>query len=268
MALRPNRPQSRADQLAERKAAEDNALLREVDDAVRQDQMKSAAKRFGIPVLAAVVAGLVGFGGYLLWHENSESSRETASEDLVRAIETLGAGHNDAADKALAKVAQDASPGAEAAAQLLRAGIALEQGRKDEAVKLFNAVAGNSSVPAPYRDLATIRAVSANFDAMKPEDVIARLKPLAEPGDPWFGSAGELVGAAYLKQGKADLAGPLFASIAKDKDVPETLRSRARQMAGLLGVDAITDADTLVQQAAAAAANGAADAPAGAPSAQ
>ena len=103
---------------------------------------------------------------------------------------------------------------------------------------------------------------------MKPEDVIARLKPLAEPGDPWFGSAGELVGAAYLKQGKADLAGPLFASIAKDKDVPETLRSRARQMAGLLGVDAITDADTLVQQATANAANGAAEAPAGAPSAQ
>ena len=69
----------------------------------------------------------------------------------------------------------------------------------------------------------------------------SRLKALAVPGNPWFGSAGELVGMAYLKQGKPDLAGPLFASISRDKDTPETLRRRARQLAGLLGVDAIDD---------------------------
>jgi len=38
------------------------------------------------------------------------------------------------------------------------------------------------------------------------------------------------------------MAGPLFAAIARDKDTPESLRNRARQMAGLLGVDAIDDA--------------------------
>ncbi len=70
---------------------------------------------------------------------------------------------------------------------------------------------------------------------MKPDDVIARLKPLAKPGNPWFGSAGELVAMAYLKQGKRDLAGPLFASIAKDENAPKSMRSRARQMAGMLG---------------------------------
>jgi hypothetical protein len=71
--------------------------------------------------------------------------------------------------------------------------------------------------------------------------VIARLKPLAEPGNPWFGNAGELVGIAYMKQGHNDLAGPLFAAISRDKDAPVSLRRRARQMAGLLGVDAIDD---------------------------
>ena len=64
---------------------------------------------------------------------------------------------------------------------------------------------------------------------------------LAVPGNAWFGSAGELVGAAYLRQNRADLAGPLFAAIAKDKDVPESIRSRTQQLAGLLGVDAVTD---------------------------
>ena len=257
MALRPNNSQTRSEQLAERKAAEDNALLREIDDAVRHDQMTGFAKRYGIPVLAVVVAGLLGFGGYLLWHENRETKLEGTSEELVRAIDTLGAGHFNTADKQLAEVADGATPGAKASAQLLRAGIALREGRKAEALKLYSAVAGDGDVPAPYRDLAAIRGVAADFDAMKPEDVVAKLKPLAVPGNPWFGSAGELVGAAYLKQGKNDLAGPLFASIAKDKDVPETLRSRARQLAGMLGFDAITDVETFVTAAGAETASSA-----------
>lgn len=249
MALRPNSPQSRSDQLAERKAAEDNALLREVDEAVLHDQMMGAAKRFGIPLASAVAAGLLAFGGYLWWHEHREAGLEANSEELVRAIDNLDAGHFDAADKALVPIAEDGTPGAMAAAKLMRAGIALHQGKKDEALKLYSEVAGGKDVPAPYRDIATIRSVAADFDAMKPDDVVAKLKPLAVPGNPWFGSAGELVGAAYLKQGKNDLAGPLFAAIAKDEDVPETLRSRARQLAGLLGFDAITDAETFVKAA-------------------
>ena len=87
-----------------------------------------------------------------------------------------------------------------------------------------------------------MRLVALRFDAMKPEEVIAKLKPLAVPGNAFFPSAGELVGLAYMKQGHNDLAGPLFATIAKQKDAPDSLRSRVRQLAGLLGVDTVDDA--------------------------
>ena len=65
----------------------------------------------------------------------------------------------------------------------------------------------------------------------------------ATPGNAWFGSAGEMVAMAYLKQGKENLAGPLFAAIAKDDEVPQSLRTRTRQLAGLLGYDAVEDVD-------------------------
>ena len=90
-------------------------------------------------------------------------------------------------------------------------------------------------------DLARVREVSVNFDTMKPADVIAQLKDLATPGNPFFGSAGELVAMAHLEAGNRAEAGKLFAAMSKDEALPETLRSRARQMAGLLGVDAIDD---------------------------
>lgn len=150
-----------------------------------------------------------------------------------------------------------ANRGVRAPALLVQAGIAQQKGDKAGAIKLYEQVTADTNAPQPYRDLASIRLVAANFDAMKPEDVIAKLKPLAVPGNPWFGSAGELVGIAYLKQGKTELAGPLFAAIAKSKDTPETLQTRARQMAGLLGVDAVDEAAVTLTKAPQAAATAA-----------
>jgi hypothetical protein len=64
------------------------------------------------------------------------------------------------------------------------------------------------------------------------------MEPLAKPANPWFGTAGELTAVALLKQGKRGDAGQLYAAIAKDKGVPDTIRARAVQIASSLGVDA------------------------------
>ena len=58
--------------------------------------------------------------------------------------------------------------------------------------------------------------------------MIARLQPLAKPGKPWFGSAGEMTAMALIKQGKKHEAGQMFAAIAKDKSVPDS-HPRARR---------------------------------------
>ncbi len=80
------------------------------------------------------------------------------------------------------------------------------------------------------------------FDTLPPQAVVDRLKGLAVAGNPWFGSAGEMVAISYLKLNKPQQAGALFAAMAKDKKLPDTLRSRATQMAGSLGVDAVQEA--------------------------
>jgi len=117
-----------------------------------------------------------------------------------------------------------------------------------EAATLFGEVADSSDAPPALRDLAKIRAITATFDERKPADVIAELGELAVPGNPWFGSAGELVAMAHLEAGDNDKAGAMFAEIARAEDVPESLRTRSRQMAGLLGVDAIVDVDELLEE--------------------
>ena len=243
MALTPDSEQTRAEQLAARKEREQEVLLREVDEAVRQDQLGSVAKRYGWPIAGALVLGLLAFGGWLYWSDYREGQIERRSEKLIAAFDRLDAGQIQQASGDLAALSEDGSTATAISAKLARAGIALRDNRQTEAVTLYESIASDADAPKPYRDLATIRAVAIQFDKLEPQKVIDRLKPLATPGNPWFGSAGELVAMAYLKQGKKDLAGPLFAAIAKDDAVPETLRSRTRQLAGLLGYDAVVDVD-------------------------
>ena len=246
MALTPTKPQSDAEKKAARDAAKQDMLLREVDEAVRQDQAAQLARRYGKMALAAAVLIIAAFGGWLFWQDYREGQLEEGSEEFVTALDELQAGNTDTAERELAAIAEDGSPAARAGAQMLRAGMAAEEGDSERAAQLFFALAENGDAPQSYRDLAAIRGVAVNYDRMQPQAVIDRLKPLATPGNAWFPSAAELVAMAYLQQEKRELAGPLFAAIAQDEEAPQTLRSRARQMSGLLGVDAIEDVDQVL----------------------
>lgn len=223
--------------------------MREVDDALREDEFKSLLARYGKPVSAAIVAGLLGLAGYLWWSAHKDDQAGERGEKLSLALDEVEKGNLKTGDKDLAALVKDyGGTGSAAAAALMRGGIALEQGRRDEAVTLFAAVASDSSAPKPLRDLATIREVATNYEKMKPDVVVQRLSPLAQKGNPWFGPAGELLAMAYLDQNKPNLAGPLLADIARDKNAPESLRRRVRQLAGLLGADAVDDPKKVLEE--------------------
>jgi hypothetical protein len=254
VALTPDRSLTDEEKRAKRKAAQDDVLLREVDDAVRQDRYAEFGRRYGRPLIALGVLALVLSAALVFWQSRQNAARERESEALVSALDQLDAGNLDSALTSLSPLVADGDDAQRAAAGLLSGGIALEQGNARKAAELFEGVAADDDAPPAMRDLATIRAVAASYDTLAPDQVVARLKPLAAPGNPWFGSAGELVAMAYLDQGRNAEAGALFAAIAKDDEVPDTLKSRARQMAGLLGVDAIEDVDEVLEQQAAEAA--------------
>jgi hypothetical protein len=248
VALTPTSDPSSEDKLAVRRAAEQDVLLREVDEAVRQDEASEFFRRYGKALIALVILALAAFAAWLWWKDHNEAQKEKASEEYVQALDQIDAGNAVKAGAALDPIAEKGTPAAAASARLLQAGLMVVKGDTARATTALFKLADDKDAPQELRELAAIKGVSAGFDTMKPEAVIARMKPLAKPGNPWFGSAGELLAAAYLKQGKKDLAGPLFAAIAKDEDAPQSLRSRARQMAGQLGYDAVTDVDQILAE--------------------
>jgi hypothetical protein len=214
------------------------AFLREVDENLRRDQMEQFAKRYGKWLIAALIVFLLAVGGYLYWQKKQQEKATAQSEELMSIYNQIGTGKTDAAKKRLQPLESSDSDVVRSLTLLTEAAIALDSNDRTTALAKYKAITADEDLPEPYRNLALLRATALEFDTLKPEEVIARLEPLAKPGNPWFGSAGELTAMAYLKQGHKDQAGRLFAAISADKTVPETIRGRAVQIAGTLGVDA------------------------------
>ena len=214
-----------------------DAFIREVDEELRREQITGFWKNYGKWIAMIVAAGLLSFGGYLWWTHHSQQRAGVEGEQLAAALDDLTRNQPDKAKVALDALVDSKSAGYRAAARLSLADVAMQKDDLKGAAAAFKAIAEDETLGKPYRDVALIRQTAAEYDTVAPDVVIARLKPLAVPGNPWFGSAGEMVAMAYMKQNKPQLAGPLFAAIGSDPGVPRTIRSRAVQMAGILGIE-------------------------------
>ena len=225
-----------------------DTFFQEVEENLRRDRMTDFFKSYGKWVAVAVVLCLAAIGGWIYWEEQQKRTSSDQSEKLHAVLTDLAAGKTQAVPQRVAELEKSHSDVVRASAILTDAAVALEKNNRSAAIAKYRELANDKGLAQPYRDVATVRLTALEFDTIKPEEVIARLQPLAKPGNAWFGSAGEMTALALMKQNKNAEAGRLFAAIAADQQVPSSIRSRAVQVAGTLGVDASASLPGLQQQ--------------------
>jgi hypothetical protein len=213
-------------------------FLREVDENLRRDQMRDFAKKYGGWLIAAVILFLIASGGFIYWQNYKQQHSETQVEQLAQVYKDIGASDTSSTPARLDDLSKSGSKSVRATALFTRAALAIQQNDLKLATAKYAEIASDDGLPQPYRDAALIRQTALEFDSLKPDQVVARLKPLTKPGNPWFGSAGEMTAMALIKQGKNSEAAQLFIAIAKYKTVPDAIRDRSVQIAGSLGGDA------------------------------
>ena len=225
-----------------------DTFFQEVEENLRRDRMTDFFKSYGKWVAVAVVLFLAAVGGWIYWEEQQKRTSSDQSEKLHAVLTDLAAGKTQAVPQRVAELEKSHSDVVRASAILTDAAVALEKNNRSAAIAKYRELANDKGLAQPYRDVATVRLTALEFDTIKPEEVIARLQPLAKPGNAWFGSAGEMTALALMKQNKNAEAGRLFAAIAADQQVPSSIRSRAVQVAGTLGVDASASLPGLQRQ--------------------
>lgn len=227
----------------------DEAFLREVDEEYRRDQLLRAGRRYGVWIAAGVVAFLIAVAGWLYYDHTQRTAAETRGEEYDAALQLAAQNQLGQATPALDKLAQG-SDGYAAMARFTEGNLLFLKGDKKAAAAKFASVVTDAKLAQPFRDLALVRQTQAEFDTLQPQDVIQRLGTLANPDSPWFGSAGEMVAAAYLKTGKRAEAAKLYRQLSEaGARVPDSIRERTADLAKTLSVAPTTTAQTQEKQA-------------------
>lgn len=233
-----------------------DVFLREVDEELRKERLNNFVARYGWAIIAAIVLVLGAIGGWLWWQHSKAESAGMQGEALLETLDAMESGGIANAQPKIAELAESRNAGYRAAGLFARANAELQANNNAAAIATLGSIVQDQGLDEIYRNAALVRQTALEFDSLQPQAVIQRLGPLARPGEPWFGSAGELVGIAHMKMNRADLAGQLFGQIGRDETVPPSIRTRAIQMAGSLGVNALDEpegADGATNQAASAA---------------
>lgn len=214
-------------------------IFDEVEEDLRAERAQRLFRRYGWVLILLLVAVV---GGTLAWQFHTRTQNQAATAAASRYIAAVNAIENGpAADThadqlpALEQLAASAPEGYRTLARLRAAGLKANTGDLQGAEALWNDVAADSSADPLLRDFATLMATQHQLDQGNPDQLQARLKPLAEPDNPWSALAREQLAVLDLRLGKADQARQTLKALSADFLAPAGVRARASALLAGLG---------------------------------
>jgi hypothetical protein len=220
------------------KPKENEAFYREVDEELRRDQALQTWERYRWPIVGGIVLLIAAIGGFIWWQNYRQSRIEAQGATLTSIVEDMGTGAYRGTAPRIAELEKSGNEAYRALGLISRANLLAQEGDAAGAARILGQVAADEDVPEEVRHGALVRQTIVEYDRLQPAQIIQRLRPLVRAGGPWHGTAGELTAHAHLRAQQPQQAGQVFAAVARDETVPESIRSRAVQMAGGLGIDA------------------------------
>lgn len=214
-------------------------VFREVDEEVRQDQIQLALTRnWGWILLAAllIVGGVGAWRAYAYWTVQQE---EASGERFLDAIKLDHDGKTAEAQTALQELARTGTPGYALLARF-RAADQLGLTNQADAVKAFDALAGDPKVEAPLQDVARLRAALLLLDTADLQTMKGRLQSLTDANSPMRNPARELLALSALKVNDFDAAGSWLDAIVTDPGATTLARQRADALLGLVRTGKVT----------------------------
>jgi hypothetical protein len=217
-------------------------FIREVDDAVRQEQWLKLWKQYGSYITAAALALVVGSAaaaGWRTWQENQrldDARRYAAAQQLLRDDKPKEAG------EAFAALAEDAHGGYRVLARLRAAEARAQAGDPAAATVTLEQLAANPDNEPVYRSLGELLAAQRDFANAQPNALLAQLEPLAGIDDPWRYSALELRAVAQMQSGDTAAARQTLDDLLADPLTPPHLGRRAAELLAFLGGPPAADA--------------------------
>ena len=204
-------------------------IFDEVDEDLRAERAEKLLKKYAGLLIAMAVAIVAAAAGWQAW------TRYQRQQDTAAASRFVAAQEGSNALAALDQLAASGPQGYKTLARLRAATLKADAGDRQGAESLWNAVASDSGADPLLRDFASLMATGRDLDRGDPAQLEARLKPLADPTNPWSSLAREQLAMLDLRQGKVDEARKSLQALSIDIAAPSGLRARASALLTGLG---------------------------------
>jgi hypothetical protein len=208
-------------------------LFREIDDEMRRDKAAKAWERFQTPIIALAILIIAAAAGWRAYEFYRGKQAEEAGAKYELALQQAREGKSAEAEATLGDIARTGPPGYALLARFKAAG---ESAQRDPAgaAKIYDALAADTTVAAPLRELAQLRAAILRIDTADAGEIQRRLEPLAQPGQTYRNSAREMLAMAAFRRDDMDTAGRWLDMIIVDAQAPAAIRQRAEALLGLV----------------------------------
>ncbi|UYN93208.1 MAG: tetratricopeptide repeat protein [Enhydrobacter sp.] len=207
----------------------DPAAFQEIEDAVRQDDLKIWWKRWGSWVIGGAVLVVVGVTALVGWRHYDANRRAAAGTAYSAALAMIGS-DNAAARAVLDEQATNAPEPYRSLAALIAA-----QMRETPAEQVAALRELAPKLPSELADLALVIAGYRGVDAGKTEEMTGQLETLAAGDRPFRVSAREVQAIVATRKGETRRARELWQEIANDRAGPAGAQQRAQIMLAFLG---------------------------------
>jgi hypothetical protein len=208
-------------------------LFNEVDEEVRRDQLKKLWDQYSIYIVALALLIIAGVGGWRGYQYLEAKKAAEAGAAFDKAAELSEANKHAEAEAAFADLAAKAPWGYRMLARL-RTAAEVASRDKPAAAKMFDDIAADTSVGAPERDLARIRAAQLLLETTTYPNMLQRLEPATAAGATFRHTARELLALSAWRANDTTAARQWLDLIANDGESPPSLRSRAEALQALL----------------------------------
>ncbi len=213
-----------------KKDAEQNALIKEVWDGVREQKVTNFLKAYWRLLLTGFIVFLLTLSGIQFYKNNKVSSqlKETALFEKVLKSSSLGTSERDAI---LQTIISTNDYGYQGISALMLADKNLKTGNREKAIEVLEK---NKIKNPELQNLVLIKLATLKADKISFEELKKMLKPVLKKGKSFYSTANLLLAFKALDTNKSDIAKEIFSKLEDNLNTPFSIKTLASEMKNAL----------------------------------
>ena len=206
-----------------------DAFIQEVDEEVKNDNLKALWNKYGFAIIAFVVLAVsltVSFDQIKNW---KIAQNQQHTEEYIAATQ-MQSNNPENTIAELQRISHDNYGIFSDFAKLQIANVLLSQDKVEEALTALENIVNDKQANSEIKHIALIKLASYRVDTMSREEFEQMLQPLLQEKTPWSPLVQHLLATSAIQNGDVDTARAIYENILKIEDLPDGFKVKVQDM--------------------------------------